>query len=161
MDWHGPAVAPMSDDDTRQAIADFLAQHSTLVLATVDALNRPLAASLFFAADPELNLYWLSAATSRHSQNLAARPAVAVTVHNETWTWSAIAGVQMEGQAALVPAGAAWQASWALYQAKFPFVLELETVARQSNFYIFRPGWMRLIDNSLGFGHKIEFGIRP
>jgi len=150
----------MTDDDTRAAITAFLAAHSTLTLATLGPDHRPLAASLFYAADPELRLYWLSAASSRHSQNLAENPAVAVTVHTETWSWTTIAGVQMEGQAARVAAGEAWQAAWRLYQAKFPFVVELEAEASKSEFYVFTPNWMRLVDNGRGFGHKSEIGTR-
>jgi uncharacterized protein YhbP (UPF0306 family) len=148
----------MSDDDTRAAIGAFLAAHSTLTLSTVGPAGQPMAASLFFAANPELRLFWLSSPTSRHSQNLARQSAVAVTVHNETWTWSDIAGVQMEGQALMVPAGDAWQAAWRLYRAKFPFVAELRAEVTKSNFYVFSPVWMRLIDNSRGFGNKVEIG---
>ena len=133
----------MTDTDTRADIGAFLAAHSTLTLATLGAAGAPMAASLFFVADTDLRLYWLSSGTSRHSQNLSRHPAVAVTIHHETWTWSDIAGVQMEGLAALVPAGEAWQAAWSLYLAKFPFVGSLHAEVMKSNFYVFTPTWLR------------------
>jgi uncharacterized protein YhbP (UPF0306 family) len=150
----------MAESDPRAGIAAFLAAHSTLTLATVGPGGRPMAASLFFATGPDLRLYWVSGPSSRHSQNVTRQPAVAVTVHNETWSWTAIAGVQLEGQALVVPAGPDWQAARNLYLAKFPFVAEFQAELSRSDFYVFSPSWMRWIDNALGFGHKEEIGLR-
>lgn len=146
----------MDSAKTRAGIAAFLATHSTLSLATVGEDGNPQAASLFFAADDELRLYWLSAGASRHSQNLFRQAAAAITIHNETRSWADIAGVQMHGQTAVVPTGEAWQAAWTLYAAKFPFVAGMQAEVAKSNFYVFTANWMRLIDNRLGFGHKEE-----
>ncbi|MCC6188855.1 MAG: pyridoxamine 5'-phosphate oxidase family protein [Anaerolineales bacterium] len=145
--------------DTRAAVAAFLACHSTLTLATLSPAGELMAASLFYASDDELRLYWTSGASSRHSRNLAHKARVAVTIHGETWRWNDIAGVQMEGETAILPAGPAWQAAWALYRAKFPFVDEFQAEVSRSNFYVLTPRWARLIDNSQGFGHKVE--LRP
>ncbi|MGH2522511.1 MAG: pyridoxamine 5'-phosphate oxidase family protein, partial [Anaerolineales bacterium] len=78
----------------KSEIYRFLAAHSTLTLATLNPDGQPMAASLFFVADAELNLYWVSGPRSRHSLNLEKNARAAVTVHNETWTWTEIAGVQ-------------------------------------------------------------------
>jgi uncharacterized protein len=146
----------MAEEGTRAAIAAFLAAHSTLTLATLGPLGQPMAASLFFAADPQLRLYWASGPNSRHSQNAARQPTVAVTVHNETRTWTEIAGVQMEGKVGVVAAGPDWRAAWNVYLAKFPFAHEFQAEISRSNFYVFTPFWVRLIDNRRGFGHKEE-----
>jgi uncharacterized protein YhbP (UPF0306 family) len=84
---------------------------------------------------------------------------VALTVHNATWTWTEIAGVQMEGDVAIVAAGPAWQAAWDRYLQKFQFVEEFQAEVSRSNFYVFTPVWARLIDNKLGFGHKEELAF--
>ena len=147
--------------DTQAAIAEFLSRQSTLTLATLNAQGEPLAASLFFVSDRALNVYWVSGLHSRHSLNLAANPRAALAVHTHTWTWAEIAGVQMEGQVAIVPAGAAWQDAWALYEHKFPFVVEFQAEVSRSNFYHFTPAWARLIDNGRGFGHKEELRLGP
>jgi uncharacterized protein YhbP (UPF0306 family) len=146
----------MTDDDTRAALRAFLDRHSTLTLATRGPDGQPMAASLFFAAGDDLRLYWVSGGHSRHSRNLEDCPQAAVTVHNLTWTWTEIAGVQMEGEVAIVPAGGEWQAAWERYRAKFPFVDEFQAEISRSNFYVFTPRWARLIDNGHGFGHKVE-----
>lgn len=147
-----------TNSETLQAICNFLSAHSTLTLGTVDAQGRPMAASLFFVSDAALNVYWVSGAHSRHSLNLAASPypRAALTVHNTTWTWTEIAGVQLEGTVSVVPAGPAWQAVWDRYLVKFPFVGEFQAEVSRSNFYHFIPVWARLTDNSRGFGHKEE-----
>jgi uncharacterized protein YhbP (UPF0306 family) len=149
----------VAEAKTRARIAGLLGAQSTLSLATLGASGDPMAASLFFAAADDLRLYWLSAGTSRHSLNLARRPTAAVTIHNQTWAWPEIAGVQMQGQASLVAPGEPWQAAWTLYAAKFPFVTGMQAEVMKSSFYVFTASWMRLVDNRLGFGHKEEIGI--
>lgn len=141
---------------TITALAALLETQSTLTLATVDPAGRPMAASLFFVSDAELNLYWVSGAHSRHSRNLAHNPRAALTVQNATWTWTEIAGVQLEGTVVVVGAGAAWQAVWEHYLLKFPFAGDFQAEVSRSNFYHFTPAWARLIDNGRGFGHKAE-----
>jgi uncharacterized protein YhbP (UPF0306 family) len=147
--------------DLKAAIYKFLAAHSTLTLATVSAEGQPMAASLFYAQDDELRLYWLSDPKSRHSLNLNHTVQAAVTVHNETWVWPEIAGVQMEGEVKVVQPGADWQAVWELYLAKFPFVGEFQAEVSRSDFYRLLPRWARLIDNRKGFGYKEEILLAP
>jgi len=141
---------------TVAALTAFLAEQSTLTLATVGQAGQPMAASLFFVADQAVRVYWLSAASSRHSRNLAAQPRAAITVHAATWRWNEIAGVQLEGTVSVIPAGAAWEAAWALYLAKFPFAADFQAELARSNFYVLAPRWARLIDNKQGFGNKAE-----
>ena len=149
------------DYDLRTRLSGFLASYSTLSLATRREDGQPLVASLFFAADEDVNLYFTSGAKSRHSLNLSHDPRAAVTVHAETWDWREIAGVQMEGRVTPVPPGPEWDAAWALFVLKFPFVIEFKAEVARSTFYRFEPHWARLIDNRLGFGHKEEIAWEP
>jgi uncharacterized protein YhbP (UPF0306 family) len=149
----------MTSTETQAAIAAFLARHSTLTLATLGPSGEPMAASLFYTSDEALRLYWTSGTSSRHSRNLARQARVAVTVHGETWRWTEISGVQMEGEAAIIPAGQAWSEVWERYRAKFPFVDDFQAEVSRSNFYVLTPRWVRLIDNSQGFGHKVELAL--
>jgi uncharacterized protein YhbP (UPF0306 family) len=149
----------MTADTTRATIQALLAEQSTLTLATLSPAGEPQAASLFFAAAGDLSLYWTSGSHSRHSLNLDRNPRAAVTVHAAAWSWTDIRGVQMEGRVERLPAGEAWQAAWQLYLAKFPFVRDFQAEVSRSNFYRFTPGWVRLIDNSQGFGHKDELRL--
>jgi uncharacterized protein YhbP (UPF0306 family) len=139
-------------------VREFLAGRSTLTLATVNAHGRPESAPLFFADDDD-SLIWISGQKSRHSRNIAATGKAAVTVHNETWDWNEIAGLQMEGEVNLIPLGPARERAWELYKAKFPFVVEFEAEVMRSEFYRFTPAWIRLIDNSVSFGYKEEITL--
>jgi uncharacterized protein YhbP (UPF0306 family) len=143
---------------TQAELLAFLKDCSTLVLATTAPNGQPQAASLFFAAGDDLRLYWTSSPTSRHSQNLARDPRAAVTVSAQTWAWTEIVGVQMEGEAMVVGEGAR-QTAWDLFSSKFNFAAEFQAEIARSNFYVFTPHWARLIDNSQGFGHKEEIKI--
>lgn len=141
-------------------VLTFLASHSTLTVATVDADGLPHAAAVFFAAEDDGSLVFVSGAKSRHGQNIAARGRVAVTVYGETWNWRDIAGVQMEGEAHLIPLGAGREQAWAVYSAKFPFVVEFEAEVARSEFFRFVPEWIRMIDNRVMFGHKAEIRLK-
>lgn len=141
-----------------ESVRAFLAAHSTLSLATVNAQGRPQNAPLFYAADDD-TLIWVSGPHSRHSHNIAVTGRAAVTVYNETWSWHEIAGLQMEGAAHLIPTGPARERAWELYKAKFPFVVEFEAEVSRSEFYRFVPEWIRLIDNKVQFGYKEEIDL--
>ncbi|CCH32839.1 pyridoxamine 5'-phosphate oxidase family protein [Actinosynnema sp. NPDC047251] len=57
-----------------------LALHRYLVLGTIDPAGNPWVTPVFYAADGEHRLLWVSSPDSRHSRNIAACPTVAVTV---------------------------------------------------------------------------------
>ncbi len=141
--------------ETINKVHEFLVAHSTMTLATVNANGLPESAPLFFASDED-TLVFISGSLSRHSRNIAATGRGAVTVYNETWNWSEIAGLQMEGDANLIPLGPARERAWEAYKAKFPFVVEFEAEVSTSEFYRFVPTWIRLIDNKVRFGYKEE-----
>ncbi len=143
----------------RAEVSAFLKKHTTLAIATVDQEAWPQAASLFFASDENLKLYWVSGEKSRHSQNLDRVSHVAVAIHNETWDWRDIHGVQIEGQAARLIDPDETDRAWALFRDKFPFTVEFTDQIVRSAFYILRPKWIRLIDNSKYFGHREEFTL--
>ena len=71
-----------------------------MTLATC-AGDAPWAATVFFASD-DLQLYFFSSPDSRHCQNLALNPKVAVTIQEDYHDWRKIKGIQLEGQVALV-----------------------------------------------------------
>jgi uncharacterized protein YhbP (UPF0306 family) len=152
-------------DDLRERLAAFLAQHTTLTLATVGADGIPAAAAVFYAHDAELNLFFLSEEQTQHGQNLLANGQVAGTIQADGQDWRAIRGLQLRGEAR--PATAAeWPHAAALYGRKFAFVAALLAgdagpgvltgpLAR-ARFWVLRPRWLRLVDNTVRFGYKEE-----
>ena len=143
----------------RAEVAAFLKKHTTLTLATVDREAWPQAASVFYTSDEALNIYWVSGEKSRHSQNLERVSRIAVTIHNETWDWRDIHGVQIDGQARRVIDPDETDRAWALFRDKFPFTAEFTDQIARSSFYVLKPQWLRLIDNSKYFGHREEFTL--
>jgi uncharacterized protein YhbP (UPF0306 family) len=76
----GSAARPAHHQAMWAAVPRLLAQHRYLVLGTADGDGRPWATPVFYAADGEHRVLWVSAPDSRHSRNIAVRPDVAITV---------------------------------------------------------------------------------
>jgi len=68
-------------------------------LATISE-KGPWVCSVYYVADEDLNLYWLSFPTRRHSQDIATDSRVAVTVALKTD--QPVVGVQAEGDVSMV-----------------------------------------------------------
>jgi len=142
-----------------QRIQAFLAAHNTLALATVDAAGRPHACALFYAAGDDLTLYFLSEAKTLHAQHIGEAAHVAATVEANHQDWKSIHGLQLHGRAEPC-VGADVEQARAIYAARYPFIAAAETLAAplaRARYYKITPAWMRLIDNTLGFGHKEEW----
>jgi len=152
---------PLLPDDMRGVLHGFLANHSTMALATVGEKDgRPQVAPMFFASDEALNLYWVSSPDSRHSANIASWGDVAATIYAQTWEWTGIKGVQIEGNAMPVVEVDERKHALALYTAKFPFVNDrFAALIEQSVIYVLRPRWIRYLDNERRFGYKQEYAL--
>jgi uncharacterized protein YhbP (UPF0306 family) len=132
---------------------------STMTLATCDASGAPHAAPVYFVADEDLRLYFFSDPESQHSLDLRRDPRAAAAVYPECHGWQEIRGLQLHGEVRSVSPGAEWDAAWALYAAKFPFVNELKEAVMSNSLYVFTPRWVRLVDNRRGFGFKQEWDL--
>jgi len=55
-----------------------------MTLATADANGRPWATPVYAALDDPAELLWVSRPETRHSQNIAARPRIAMVVFDST-----------------------------------------------------------------------------
>jgi uncharacterized protein YhbP (UPF0306 family) len=152
----------------RSRIAAFLEMHTTLTLATVGDDCLPAAAAVFYAHDAGLNLYFLSEERTRHGRNLVTTPLVAGTIHADAQGWSSIRGLQVRGAASRVPVSGYAHAA-AVYGRKFAFVGallaggqglgELTAPLARARFWVLRPTWFRLVDNTVNFGFKEELDL--
>ena len=150
-----------NSESTRRRIKEFLAVHTTLTLATVAETGQPQAAPLFFAETETLDLIFISEQKARHSQNIARDQRVAATVYTDGQSWQSIQGLQLEGRCEALSSDAA-QAARDVYLAKYPFIAEnklLTGMLDKVTFYKISPVWVRLIDNTQGFGHKEELRL--
>jgi len=155
----------MSEALKRQ-ILDYLASHNTLTLATCDA-DAPWAATVFYAND-DLSLYFFSSPESRHCQNLARNPRVAVTIQEDYKDWRVIKGVQLEGSVSVIDSLLEKAKAMAIYARKYPAVIKLFTDPASGiyhkaflkvKFYRVAPERLFFVDNEQGFGKRQELPI--
>lgn len=156
-------------EDTRAAIREMLAAHNTLTLSTAGE-SGPWAATVFYASDADLNLYFVSDYRTRHAHDMAASGRAAGAINPDCSGWNEVRGLQLEG-AIEVLEGTARLAGLKHYLAKFHDVGALfekprdkneETIAarlKAANLYRLRPSSIRLIDNSRWFGYKAELTL--
>jgi uncharacterized protein YhbP (UPF0306 family) len=157
----------MSEELKRQVIA-YLESHNTMTLAT-SADNYPWAATVFYASE-DLRLYFFSAPDSRHGQNLAVNPHVAVTIQEDYHDWRKIKGIQLEGTVAPVDSIGAKAKAMAVYAGKYPEVIKLFSNPASGlfykaflkvRFYCVVPEKLFFIDNERSFGKRQELVIEP
>jgi len=155
----------MADELTQQVLS-YLETHNTMTLGTCSG-DMPWAATVFYASD-DFRLYFFSVPDSRHCQNLAANPRVAVTVQEDYHDWQKIKGIQLEGTAILVDSIIEKAKAMAVYARKYPEVIKLFTnpasgVFHQAflkvKFYCVVPEKLFFIDNEQGFGKRQELAI--
>lgn len=66
--------------DARTSALAFLKGHQAGVLSTVTADGKPHGSAIYYVADDNFNVYFVTLKTSRKFANLQAHPAVALTV---------------------------------------------------------------------------------
>ena len=153
-------------DELKQQVLKYLETHNTMTLGTCSD-DVPWAATVFYASDG-LRLYFFSVPDSRHCQNLAANPRVAVTVQEDYHDWQKIKGIQLEGTAILVDSIIEKAKAMAVYARKYPEVIRLFTNPASGlfhkaflkvKFYCVVPEKLFFIDNEQGFGKRQELAI--
>lgn len=138
----------------------FLNAHNTLTLATIDPSGRPHACALFYAVGPGPTLYFLSDPGTEHAQHIGDGAQIAAAIQQDGQAWQEIKGLQLRGFAAPCLSASEKAAAHETYAARFPFVATASRLAEalaRARYYQITPSWMRLIDNSRGFGHKEEW----
>lgn len=146
--------------DLTQRLRAFLAAHNTLTLATVNAEGLPHACALFYAAGPDLTLYFPSDPKTAHARHLKDGAHIAATVEANNQDWKTIRGLQLHGFAGPCSEPDEEETARQVYAARYPFVAAAETLAGpllNARYYKIVPSWLRLIDNRRGFGHKEEW----
>lgn len=163
------AMDSTEDQALRYRIVEYLERHSTLSLATCQG-GQPWVANLFYASDESLRLFFLSSGSSLHCRHIAASPRVSVSISGQYDDWASIKGLQLAGTASEVSA-AARSNVMDRYLERFPNLRRMlqagaddseRLIASRllsSPFYCIQPRWIRLIDNSRGFGNKQELRL--
>ena len=137
-------------------ISALLSGQTTLSLATTGEDGEAWVAPLFYLADEELSLYWLSSESSLHSLNLARTPRAAATVYRGVENWKKIRGVQLRGAVSKVTEPERRAALIKTYCERFKLGRVPRLTLRLSTLYCLEPEFFRYIDNARGFGFKFE-----
>jgi uncharacterized protein YhbP (UPF0306 family) len=145
--------------DTKAAAEHLLRGQSTLVLSTVNSDGTPYATPLFYLLGDELELYWFSSASSQHSQNLSHGGAVSAAVYVATERWREICGVQVKGTAEKITDRKVRREITRRYCERFHLGQVFRLAFARSSLYVFRPSWLRYIDNSKRFGFRSEVSL--
>ena len=87
-----------SKNKLKNYILDYLKQNRVMTLATCKD-DVPWAASVMFAYDDDLNLYFISKPETRKTQNILANPEISATINQFQKTPGKVLGVQLEGAA--------------------------------------------------------------
>ncbi len=161
------------NDDLKPAVRKMLDEHHTLTLAT-SRDGQPWAASVFFASDADLNLFFVSDHQTRHAQDMLANNRVMATVNVDCKRWHDVRGLQIRGRGFRVPEEER-AAALRVYLARFADIRAIFDAAsrydkwadewmiarrlRETAFFRIVPDWVRIIDNSRGFGFSQEFEL--
>ena len=156
----------MNEEALKAQVTSLLNTCNVMSLATVSD-NAPWAAAVFFAADSEFRMYFISGETSRHSLNIKSNTSAAATVNKDHDDWLTIAGLQVEGEVSIVGMDKRSEVL-ELYLKKFPNIARLsknpnnmqeKKIADRivtSTLYQLTPSLVKIIDNTQGFGKKFE-----
>jgi general stress protein 26 len=87
---------PDERDDLARAIVDDIA---FMTLATVDSTGVPWASPVWFAHADYVELLWISRPDTRHSQNIAANPQIAIVIFDSRTPIDTGRGVYVEAKA--------------------------------------------------------------
>lgn len=129
-----------------ERIIKFIKRHHTLNLATVSEEGLPYCAACFYAYDDKRNrLVFTSDNATRHAQEMAKNPNVACAITLETRIVGKIQGVQICGKAERGD-----DKDKALYIKRFPYA-----VVAPLTIWAVEPSFIKLTDNTLGFGKKL------
>jgi uncharacterized protein YhbP (UPF0306 family) len=132
---------------------------STMTLATTDSNGMPHAAPVYFVHDNDLHFFFFSEKDSQHSRDIVHKSDVAGAIYPQCFDWRDIKGLQLRGKSHIVNTPSQWHTVWNKYREKFPFVRSLKTQIAKNRLYILNPSWIRLVDNSRGFGFKQEWDL--
>ena len=127
-------------------IVDFIKRHHVLTLATVSSEGEPYCAACFYAYDKEHNrIIFTSDNSTRHAQDMLHSAKVAIGITLETRIVGKVQGVQICG---IAERGN--EEDRKCYIKRFPYA-----AVAPLNIWAVTPTFMKLTDNTLGFGKKL------
>lgn len=138
----------------RQLIKDYLIQAKLMQLATAKD-NQPWVCSVWFAADENLNIYWFSSTTRRHSGEILKNMKVAAAIVLPHFPTDPPRGLQLQGFAEVLKDKANIDKAISVYRDRiFPIETINELMQNKDKphkFYRIKPTQFVLFD-AVNFG---------
>ena len=127
-------------------IIDFVARHHVLTLATISESGAPYCAACFYAYDKSSNrIIFTTDDNTTHGKNMIADNRISCGINLETRVVGKVQGIQICGK---VHRGE--DADKMTYIKRFPYA-----AVAPLNIWVIEPDFMKLTDNTLGFGKKL------
>ena len=135
----------------QNAVIEYLEKQTVAGIACLDENGLPYCFSCFYAFDHSKQiLVFKSSVDSRHSTMLENHPELAGTVNPDKLNKLAIKGIQFKGMIDTDPKTISQGRD--LYYKRFPFA-----VAMKGDVWVIRLSWIKMTDQALGFGKKMEW----
>lgn len=146
----------MENEQLKDIIKGFLEEYKNMTVATC-VNDTPWGSTLFFASDDALNLYFISNPQTRHAQDIAANPKVAVVINSNNQEHGKLRGLQLAGEGQMLNGQEAISA-FAVYIKRNPimqsFISSAEKlISGNVKIYQIRPTRIYFID-------EVRFGKR-
>jgi uncharacterized protein len=135
----------------------------TLVLSTVDENGDAYSTPLYYVSDEYLNLYFYSSSNSNHSLHLSKNSTVSLGLFNNHNAISELKGLQIKADCVELMDSHEEYTAKLNYFSKFANLVSKELLEKEiisKSLYKIRPYWLKLVDNSIDFGFKKEWGIK-
>lgn len=125
----------------------FIKRHHVLTLATVSGDGTPYCANAFYAYDAVRNVFvFTSDNETRHAREMVENPSVAASIVLETRIVGKIQGVQICGRTLRGS-----EEDRKVYLRRFPYAAAMG----DTPVWRLEPDFIKLTDNTLGFGKKL------
>jgi uncharacterized protein YhbP (UPF0306 family) len=130
-------------------------------MATVGPDNESHISTAYFSYNDSLDFYFVSDPSTKHIQNIARTPGVAITVFDSRQPWDSYhRGLQLFGKcwsASTAQSVKAFAVHAARFQAYGDYIRALSAKERKSSpyrFYVFRPDRIKILDER-AFGEEV------
>lgn len=134
--------------DVKKLIEEYLAEARLLQVATM-VNDQPWVCTVYFAHDPQLNLYWLSKPNRRHSKELAKNPHAAGAIVLPHTPGDKVRGLQLQGTVEEITEPAKLHREFKHYGERFKTMDELPKIISGENkhhLYKLKPTLIVLFD---------------
>ena len=126
-----------------------------MTIATANNGNPAAAAVFYVPINEGRRLLFVSSEKSEHITNLKNNINCAVTIQEDGQDWNIIRGIQIKGEIRESD-----DKNWEKYFDKYDYINNDETLSKalaKVKLYELRIKWLRMIDNSKGFGNREEY----